>query len=391
MKIITVIPFDYLSSIQDRSLKIANELYKEKNITTVFIAPGDGFSFSHLALSNTFKIYKTSCTRPLLGINLHSLTHNINWMIYIPKCALEFYRILELEKPNLIQINGLICLQEALVAALFFRKKIIWNLIGTLYPKPLIILLLPLIRSVRKRLFVAKSIVNYYFGLNSDIVIYEPVDMTIFDVNNVDVSKVQALRKRLCLENSYVIGFVGAITPIKNIECLIESIYHIAKKCPKIKLIIVGGIPPHQNSYYRKLKHLTNSLGLTDKVLFFGSANHKDIPLFLSIFDVFVLCSNREGTPVCILEAMAMKKPVVATSVGGIPEIVRNNKTGILVPPENPELLAEAVISLLLNLQKRRELGESGWRWVQESFSIERCVRNYESLYRELVRYQGKK
>ena len=99
-----------------------------------------------------------------------------------------------------------------------------------------------------------------------------------------------------------------------------------------------------------------------------------------------VLPSLKESIPAVIVEAMAMKRPVVASNVGGVPEAVVDGETGFLVPPKDPQAIAEKVIFLLKNPQIAKEMGEKGYQKVKENFTQERLARNYEKLYEELIK-----
>ena len=105
------------------------------------------------------------------------------------------------------------------------------------------------------------------------------------------------------------------------------------------------------------------------------------------MFDVFVLSSVTEGISLTLLEAMASGLPVVVTNVGGNPEVVVDGETGFLVPPKNPEKMAEAIITLLKNKELAKKMGVAGRKRVEEKFSLERMVREYEEIYRNLLKY----
>ncbi|RLG99177.1 glycosyltransferase, partial [Candidatus Bathyarchaeota archaeon] len=124
---------------------------------------------------------------------------------------------------------------------------------------------------------------------------------------------------------------------------------------------------------------------LKEKVTF---VNFKeDVYKILKLFDVFVLSSVTEGISLTLLEAMASGLPVVVTNVGGNPEVVVDGETGFLVPPKNPEKMAEAIITLLKNKELAKKMGVAGRKRVEEKFSLERMVREYEEIYRNLLKY----
>ena len=106
---------------------------------------------------------------------------------------------------------------------------------------------------------------------------------------------------------------------------------------------------------------------------------------YLNVFDIFVLSSIREGTSLTLIEAMAAGLPVVATDAGGTSSVVTDKKTGFLVPPKDPNRLADAIIHLCGNQKIREEMGKAGRARVEESFSLGRMAERYAGLYRELA------
>jgi glycosyltransferase involved in cell wall biosynthesis len=110
-----------------------------------------------------------------------------------------------------------------------------------------------------------------------------------------------------------------------------------------------------------------------------------DVPAILAAADVFVLSSLWEGNPLSIMEAMAAGKPVIATAVGGVPELVEDGVSGILVPPRTPDALAEAMILLAREAVLRRKMGEVARQRALERFGVDRMAREYERLYLKLL------
>jgi glycosyltransferase involved in cell wall biosynthesis len=132
------------------------------------------------------------------------------------------------------------------------------------------------------------------------------------------------------------------------------------------------------------LVKLCAELGLENRVLFLG--HREDVNLLLDFMDIFILSSHSEGCAISLLEAMASGKPVIATRVGGNPELVLEGKTGFLVPPAEPEKLAERIIFLLRNEDLRVKMGDEGRKRVNEKFSLETMLKNYEELYSKVLR-----
>ena len=171
-----------------------------------------------------------------------------------------------------------------------------------------------------------------------------------------------------------VIGTVANLFPRKGLEYLVEAIGHLKKTFPRILLVIVG---TGDGEYERQLRMQVEHLGLTEQILFAGFQDHPEF--FISQFDVFVLPSILEGLGIVLLEAMALRKPIVASKVGGIPEIVQHEKTGLLVKPADVEDLFNGLLTLCQNPDTCRQMGEEARRRVVASFSVERMM---EQLYR---------
>ncbi len=131
------------------------------------------------------------------------------------------------------------------------------------------------------------------------------------------------------------------------------------------------------------MRTLGDQLGLERRLVFTGV--RRDIAPLLRLFDVFVLPSLSEGFGIAIVEAMAAGRPVVATAVGGIPEIVIEGVTGLLVPPGDPEALAAAILDLLQHPEKAKAFGAAGQQRARELFSIDRVVKQHEDLYLKLI------
>ena len=127
------------------------------------------------------------------------------------------------------------------------------------------------------------------------------------------------------------------------------------------------------------------NLGIQENVKFLGF--REDVPSLLRAMDVFLLPSLSEGLPLSVLEALALQKPVVASDVGGIPEVVEDGITGYLVPPKNPQALADKILLLLRNPQLAAEFGKEGRKSVEQAFSLEHMIQEYQSLYEELCQH----
>ncbi len=182
--------------------------------------------------------------------------------------------------------------------------------------------------------------------------------------------------------NTGIIGIVGRLVPVKGHQCFLRAAKIIKKESPNVKFFIVGDGPERE-----RLKQMAKDLGLKDSVVFTGIV--QNIFKFLKIFDILVSCSFWEGMPNAILEAMAMGKPVVATHVGGTPEIVIDGVNGFLVPPKDARLMASKVLRLLGDRELCNSMGEDGRMIVKERFDIKHTIRRMDDMYSNLLVKKG--
>jgi glycosyltransferase involved in cell wall biosynthesis len=150
---------------------------------------------------------------------------------------------------------------------------------------------------------------------------------------------------------------------------------------PDVRFLIIG-----DGGLKKQLMDLSSNLGVSKNVMFLGFRS--DIPELLSVMDVLVLASLREGFSNAILEAMAAMKPVVATNVGGNPEVIIDGVTGLIVPPKDPHSMAQAILNLLQNEDLAQQMGEAGRRRVENHFTIDVITQKYIQLYDSLLATQ---
>ncbi len=180
-------------------------------------------------------------------------------------------------------------------------------------------------------------------------------------------------------ENISLIGTVGRLTAQKGHKYLLEAINKLKFKFPEIKLLIAGDGPLKND-----LIKYAQSLNIHDKVIFLGL--RRDIPIFLSSIDIFVLPSLWEGLSNALIEAMASGKPVIATDIPPVREIIHSEDLGILVPPENSDAIADAIELLLYNKNRAEAFGKTANEKVFLSFTIENTVKQYTSLFESILK-----
>lgn len=175
-----------------------------------------------------------------------------------------------------------------------------------------------------------------------------------------------------------IIGTSCRLVPIKALDLLIQAMDILHAEIPDLRLEIAGAGPEQV-----VLENLVLSRGLSDCVRFLGW--QRDLRQVMKRWTTFVLCSFDEGMPLSVLEAMACGLPVVATAVGGIPELLENEKTGLLVPPGNSSALASALRKILLNPNQQQIMGIAAQHRVRACFSKDRMVKQISEIYRELL------
>ena len=187
-------------------------------------------------------------------------------------------------------------------------------------------------------------------------------------------------RKRLGIPQGVpVVGTVGNLSPIKGTDVLVRALPAVASRFPEVRCVIVGG---DAHGLRGRLAALAGELGVSRNLLFAGSV--PDPRPAVSLMDVFVLPSREEGYGLVLLEAMSFGKPVVASGVGGVPEIIPDDGVGVLVPPSDPCVLGEAISGLLADPERRERLGSAGAARIREKFG-RREMESLARMYRDLA------
>lgn len=208
--------------------------------------------------------------------------------------------------------------------------------------------------------------------------IYNGIELAEYDANE---DNGRAVRRELGIDSSSpIVGFIGRLVQKqKGLPFLLQAAAKVKAVFPNGNFLIVGDGP-----LKAELESLANDLNIFENCFFTGF--REDIPDILSAIDMLVMSSLYEGMPMVILEAMAASKPVIATRVGGIPELVKDGETGILVPPKDVDALADNIIALLKNKDKAQQMGLAGRKRVQESFDVKTMVKKTEAVYGELLK-----
>ena len=220
------------------------------------------------------------------------------------------------------------------------------------------------------------KIVDMRINPNKVFVIPNGVDMNMFRYRNK-----AEMRKQLDLPpKQKIILYIGYLLKAKGIEFLLNAMPDIIKENNAL-LVLIGYGP-----YEQELRKQVKRLGIEKNILFKGKVSHKEINHYLNASDLFILPSLTEGRPNVILEAMASEIPVIATTVGGIPELIDDGETGFLIPPRNTDAIVERVNMLLRKKGLAQTIGKNaGQALIQKGLTWDACAEKHMKLYEELV------
>jgi L-malate glycosyltransferase len=214
------------------------------------------------------------------------------------------------------------------------------------------------------------------------IVVYNGVDINSI---NAGTSAAETLRSLGCAQSRKIITLVANIRRVKGIDVLVEAAVRVRQAYPDALFLVAGGFASNPNDvrFAKEVKQLTTTLGLENNVRFLGPSTR--VPELLQASDIFVLPSRSEGFSNALLEAMSFGLPCVVTRVGGNPEVVVDGETGFLIPPNDPDALADRILTLLRSPQLCLEFGTAARVRVEAHFTTATMVRRVVSSYETLL------
>jgi glycosyltransferase involved in cell wall biosynthesis len=213
---------------------------------------------------------------------------------------------------------------------------------------------------------------------NKSLVIYNGIEL-MDDKEDFDSS---VLRRELGIsDHDLLVGHVANFRAPKGHRYLLEAASLVCDKIPGVRFLLIG--EEGDGTIKREIEDIIAEKDLRDNIKLLGF--RKDVVDLLRIIDVFVLSSISEGLPLSVIEAMASGKPVVATEVGGLSEIVVQDQTGYLVEPGNPAALADRLVTLLENRDLRNRMGRAGRAIVEDRYSLKVMIDSYQNLYGKLI------
>src|SRR5882724_3466928 len=224
---------------------------------------------------------------------------------------------------------------------------------------------------------VKKELIEYGVA-RADRITVIPLGLDLEPYLHAETRRGEFRREMSLSSGARLVGIVGRIFPVKNHALFLESAARIAAAEPAARFVVVG-----DGMLRFALEQQARELGIADLVLFTGWRS--DLARIYADLDVLVVSSNNEGTPLSAIEAMATSCPVVATRVGGVPDLISDYKTGRLVPPRDAEALAGAVLDLLHHPEMAQAMGRNAMIAARDRFDVKRLVHDVDHLYRELL------
>jgi glycosyltransferase involved in cell wall biosynthesis len=210
-------------------------------------------------------------------------------------------------------------------------------------------------------------------------IVFNAVDPAPFEI---DQAGREAKRRELGLSNLFAIGTVGRLVEAKSYDLLLDVAREVSSKRPDARFLIAGDGPLADH-----LKRLRASQGLEERVMLLGA--RRDIPGLMAAMDVYVITSKEEGLPLALIEAMMSAKAIVSTGVGGIPDTLTDGVDSVVVKPGSREALAGAVLELMDDPERRRQLGENARKTAVARYSPERVIAELEAIYTETLTRKG--
>jgi glycosyltransferase involved in cell wall biosynthesis len=242
------------------------------------------------------------------------------------------------------------------------------------------------LRPVDEYVFVSKESKHSFSASLSDDaahVIYDGIQIPDIDIYQSDMT----VRHELNIAGDCIlIGMVARVAPVKDYFTLAKAAATILDRHPNTIFVVVGdnSLVDHNRDHYAKVVEDLEELGIADKFIFTG--HRSDLTRLVSAMDICVLSTHREGFPLSVLEAMAMGKPVVATSVGGIPEMIRHGQTGFLHSHENSTELSDSILYLIDNPVEARRVGHAAREYVRTNHSRQKFVDEITKVYMDMMR-----
>lgn len=239
---------------------------------------------------------------------------------------------------------------------------------------------------VRRFVFVSQNTWQHFAArvpASRGQVVYDGIDLS--EAGDPAANRHAVHREFNIPEQAPIVGMLARVAPQKDYATLAKAAVRVLQAEPEARFVIVGDYASDgiYRDLYKQVRRMLENCGVNASFVFTG--HREDVARFLSAIDIFVLSTHREGLPLVILEAMAHAKPVIATAVDGIPEIIADGETGLLFPHEDHEQLAAHIVRLLRDRRRATELGDAGRRLVETRFSRAQFAEAMNALYADVL------
>ena len=305
--------------------------------------------------------------------------------------ALE--EVIERNGASIVRIGGLVN-PHAAFAARRTGAAVVWQIVDSRAPTLLRWVAMPLVRRFADAaMFDGEALIDLHGGRKSlsmpAFVYFPPVDTKRFLPST---EHRRDIREQLGIPtDAPVVGTVSSLNPMKGLEHFVDAAAEVAGSRPETWFAIVGGAPETHLAYREQLRRRADELALPNPVVFAGE--RADVERWYPAFDVHVISSlpRSEGTTTTAMEAQSCGVPVVATRVAAVGEVVDDGGTGLLVPPEQPEAIADAVLELLGDDALRARMGAAGREAALAQFDAERAADIYVQAYEAALAYAARR
>ena len=293
-------------------------------------------------------------------------------LFYLPSSVRQFLALIKEQDVEIIHANSSRCIMYAGPSGKVSGVPVVWHVRVT-DTDPILDRFLTMLSD--------RIIVNSQSVLKRFSFVKQPSSISLV-YNGVDLKKFarsvcgESIRKEYSIDrDEKIVTIIGRLDGLKGHRYFLEAASRVLDGSRKVRFLIVG-----DGMVREELEVLSRKLDVARSVIFCGQRN--DVPEILAASDVVVSASLKEGFGRVIIEAMAMTKPVIATSVGGVPEIDQDGESGILVQPEDCQGLASAMISVMDNAEIALKLAVGGEKRARENFSLEKHIREIEEIYK---------
>jgi len=371
-----------------RLAQTAGRQLREHGVETLFLL---GQKSDDVWQPNGFKVF--ACKHIQCFTRRRPLLSFIAFCCFLPANLLRIRRIIRSNGVTIVHVDGITNFVPALAARLT-RRPVVW-LYNDHLPGLLRWLLLRLVRVLASAVIVqGEKLKEARTGSdprlrNKTVVLYPGIDLREFDPARYDAAARARLREELGVPaNSLLVGMIGNLNHLKGHAYFLRAAQRIKEQVKTARFLVAGRKLDTAPEYWEQIQKLTIDCGLKEDVIYTGF--REDAAGILSILDVFVLSSILESCPTVVLEAMAMKVPVVATDVGAVSEMVTHGRTGFVVPPADGEAIAEAVLAYLQEPKEQvRSMVEAARKRVEDAFAADIMARQQLHVYKSLSRPRG--